>query len=433
VILVDTRGTGLSEPRLGCPELDRAQVAAFIAPPLVGSQALPIYRRALTACWDRLVGEGVDPAAYTSAESAADLEALRRALGVTDWNLLAISADGVVGATYVRLFPDHVRSVVFDSTMAPQAEWGPDFDRGYDRLLEKVFEGCRANAACRATYPHVRRRFYRQIARLQAHPATLHIRGFRPHPITFELDGAGVYTDAVFEIGAGRTGYPRGVLAPLDYIWRISHGGLKKIYRGWLGTGPVANEHADDFLAQGKTMSYACHDLVGFVGRRDLRQAARDLPPLAPRYLGPRYDLADGYANPVSPAGCRSWHVGRAPRWQHRPLTGDVPTLVLGGEFDMGMPPYVVRKTARRMDHASYVELPASGHLQLASFTNGHDCARRIAAAFLSDPGSTLDTSCVAEVPAADFTPGQSSSGASPKSTVTVSKPLWRWAAAYPR
>ena len=50
--------------------------------------------------------------------------------------------------------------------MAPQAEWGPDFDRGYDRLLEKVFEGCRANAACRATYPHVRRRFYRQIARL---------------------------------------------------------------------------------------------------------------------------------------------------------------------------------------------------------------------------------------------------------------------------
>ena len=33
VILVDTRGTGLSRPRLGCPEIDRAEVDAFYSGP----------------------------------------------------------------------------------------------------------------------------------------------------------------------------------------------------------------------------------------------------------------------------------------------------------------------------------------------------------------------------------------------------------------
>ena len=105
IVLVDTRGTGFSEPRLGCPELDEAEVRAFYAPPLVNSQALSIYRRDLTACWRRLVREGVDPRAYTSVESAADLEALRRALGVSRWDVFAVSADGVLGATYAGCSP----------------------------------------------------------------------------------------------------------------------------------------------------------------------------------------------------------------------------------------------------------------------------------------------------------------------------------------
>lgn len=152
-------------------------------------------------------------------------------------------------------------------------------------------------------------------------------------------------------------------------------------------------------------MSYACHDLLNFLDARDLRKAARDIPPLAPRYQGPHYDLGLGITIPFSPEGCLSWPVGRAPRSQHRPPTGDTPTLVLGGEYDMGMPPYVAQTMVQDLTNATYVELPASDHLQLASFTNGHVCARAIAEAFLTDPEATLDTSCVDDLPPADFTP----------------------------
>src|SRR6185503_115650 len=74
LILVDTRGTGFSEPRLGCPELDRARVASFYAGRFLNSRSLPIMQRALRHCRDRLTAAGVDVSAYDSAEGATDLE-----------------------------------------------------------------------------------------------------------------------------------------------------------------------------------------------------------------------------------------------------------------------------------------------------------------------------------------------------------------------
>ncbi len=405
IILVDTRGTGLSKPRLGCPELDVAQVKAVYAGPTIDSRAAEIYPPAITACWKRLVGEGIDPAAYTTAESAADLEALRRALGVPQWNVLAISADGMLGATYVRLFPDHVRSVVFDSGVPPQTIWGPDYDRGTALELQQVFRGCRAVPACRAKYPHVHRRLMRQVHRLAKHPALISIPDFKPHGITLELDGTGVFYDAMSMIYPGDTLTPSHLLDPLEYIWRISHGELGQVYRELFGTGPATNGHADDYLAQGKTLSYACHDFINFITDKNLRAAARALPAEAPRYLGPHFDLGHGFAIPVSPAGCREWPVGRAPHWQHQPLRSAVPALVLAGEYDASIPPYVAHGMVRRLSHGYYYEMPASSHLQLEVHTNGHGCARAIAAAFLTDPTTAPDSSCLASVPPADFTP----------------------------
>ncbi len=406
LILVDTRGTGISRPRLGCPELDRAEVRSFYSEPFVNSDAYRIGRRALRACWDRLVSEGIDPAAYTSAESAADLEALRRALDVDEWNLLALSADGVVGETYVRLFPDGIRSAVFDSAVSSNTTYPMDFDRGRVELLENVFAGCRANAACRAAYPRIRDRFFTRVDRLQADPVVVTIEDFEPEPVKIRVDGVELLTAALFLIYPGDPFTPSSViLDPLDFAWRVTHGEMREVYQELLGTGPVENSHLDDFLAQGKTMSYVCHDLVGFTSHGDRVQAAHDLPPYGPRYLDDHYDLAFGFFVPASPAGCEVWDVGRAPGWQNQSFRSDVPTLVLAGEYDVSVPPYIVRQVGERFSRRSYVELPASAHLQLASFTTGFECAREIAAAFLAHPLAAVDRSCVAEVPEVDFTP----------------------------
>jgi hypothetical protein len=60
-------------------------------------------------------------------------------------------------------------------------------------------------------------------------------------------------------------------------------------------------------------MSYACRDLVGFITLADLRQAAATCPGSSP---------------------C-SWIPT---------TTSPVPTLVLAGEYDAGVPPLIVRQ-----------------------------------------------------------------------------------------
>lgn len=175
VVLVDTRGTGLSQPRLGCPELDQASVASGYSKPFVDSSYVEDTGAALAACRDRLTRAGIDLSAYNSAESAADLDDLRRALGYRRSNLVAFSADGVLGLTYMRLHPDGIRSAIIDSGQSPQHLADLDYLRGNTEQLERVFAGCAASAACNATYPNIRALFFDLVHRLQKHPAVISI------------------------------------------------------------------------------------------------------------------------------------------------------------------------------------------------------------------------------------------------------------------
>jgi pimeloyl-ACP methyl ester carboxylesterase len=405
VILVDTRGTGLSRPRLGCPELDRAAVDDFYSSPTINARTLPIFRQALAHCRDRLTGRGIDLAAYNSAESAADLEVLRQALWVHQWNLMALSADGVLGLTYLRMFPDSIRGAVIDSGQSTQMLWELDQDRGLARELNRIFAGCAADHVCRSTYPGLRRAFHRKIRQLQRKPVTITFPDFRPRPVKLTLDGVGLFADAIYSIFPGNKQAPDEIPDLLRTIWRVTHGELVQVYREAFGTGPVTNAHDNDALAVGKSMSYICHDLVDFISKADLKAAAADVPPMAPRYLGRNFDLAGGFTNFLSPAGCRSWRVGRAAAVQHQAVTSDVPTLVLAGEYDSAVPPYVVRQVTAGLSDAHYYVFPASPHLQLASFNNGSGCARTIATQFLADPHEALDASCIADLPREDFSP----------------------------
>ena len=306
VILVDTRGTGLSQPRLSCPEFDRANVSAFYSTPFVGSSNVADFTRAIRACRDRLTADGIDLPAYNSAESAADLEALRRALGYRQWNLFALSADGVLGLTYMRLFPGGIRSAVVDSGQSPQHLWGLDYYRGLNELLERVFAGCAANAACNAAYPNIRSVFFDLVHRLQRHPAVIPIPDFQPRPVTVQVDGVGFYLDALFGIFPGNEFAPDTIRPLLSEIWRSAHGELTHVYQERLGTGPFTSDF-DSFVADGKTMSYVCRDLVGFITRADLRQAAPTCPGSPPCSWIPTTNCQTGLPSRRRVVGCGGW------------------------------------------------------------------------------------------------------------------------------
>jgi len=72
-IVVDQRGTGYSVPRLDCNIFGIARIASPSA-----------LQEASEACYQRYAAAGIDLASYTTEENAADIAALREAMGYAE-------------------------------------------------------------------------------------------------------------------------------------------------------------------------------------------------------------------------------------------------------------------------------------------------------------------------------------------------------------
>jgi pimeloyl-ACP methyl ester carboxylesterase len=116
VILLDQRGTGLSRPNLECPARDAPLGAgAFESRATLLAEMLSEIRPCVAA-WR---AQGVDPAAYTSGENAADVASLRDALGAARVNLLAFSYGTEVALTVIRRHAASVGRVVLAGVRGP--------------------------------------------------------------------------------------------------------------------------------------------------------------------------------------------------------------------------------------------------------------------------------------------------------------------------
>jgi pimeloyl-ACP methyl ester carboxylesterase len=167
VIVLDQRGTGSSIPKLTCPEFVAA-VQEVQQKMLSDEGSTKVIAAAMRACHERLTDRGIDLAAYTNAEIAADVEDLRRALGIAKWNLFGWSYGARVALTVMRDYPNGVRSAVRDSVYPPQANQLSEFAANTQATFDALFARCRADAKCDQAYPDVERAFYQLLTDLDA-------------------------------------------------------------------------------------------------------------------------------------------------------------------------------------------------------------------------------------------------------------------------
>ncbi len=152
LILFDQRGTGYSLPRLDCPERDS------LTPSLLDGSRAPDSRDtaivdAFKRCRLRLIQEGIDPSAYSSSASAADVNDIRRALGYQQVNLYGDSYGTRLALTIMRDFPEIVRSAVLDSTYPLQVNLYTTLAPNAERAFKVLFDRCAANQSCNQRYP----------------------------------------------------------------------------------------------------------------------------------------------------------------------------------------------------------------------------------------------------------------------------------------
>ncbi|MFD0327429.1 alpha/beta fold hydrolase [Streptacidiphilus monticola] len=129
LVLLDQRGTGATA--LDCPELQQQMGSSDLAAPTP---------QAVTDCGAKL---GAHARFYSTADTVADLDRLRQALGVDRWTLDGVSYGTFTAERYALAHPRHVAKLVLDSVV-PQTGYDP-LDLDAMQAVPRVL-----GAACRA-------------------------------------------------------------------------------------------------------------------------------------------------------------------------------------------------------------------------------------------------------------------------------------------
>jgi pimeloyl-ACP methyl ester carboxylesterase len=186
VILLDQRGCGKSTPSL---------VPGPVARPggdTLASRAnfLAHLEQSSIAVRDRLKLAGHDPRCYTVAESVADLDALRRALGVPRIDLFAHSYGTQLAQAFVRQYPDAVGRMVLagsrgmDTTRKLPAE--------ADAFLARIAELARDDPTVGVKFPDLVATLRRVLTKLDAAPVAVAMENEKKEKFTLQVGGYGL-------------------------------------------------------------------------------------------------------------------------------------------------------------------------------------------------------------------------------------------------
>jgi pimeloyl-ACP methyl ester carboxylesterase len=88
---------------------------------------------------------------------------------------------------------------------------------------------------------------------------------------------------------------------------------------------------------------------------------------------------------------CDAWQVIAADSLENEPVTSDIPTLILAGDYDPVTPPEFGQDTAVYLPNAYYFEFEGIGH----GVANSTPCGMELITTFLNQPDAAPDAACM--------------------------------------
>lgn len=376
VVLFDVRGMGGSTPSLECHEID--YLSQFPDPDPARRQ---VFLDQLDACRERLEAEGVELPAYTIEAIAADVVDIRRALGYDRWNIVGYGAQtnddpGVTSTEVVlelmRTDGDAIRSVTMEAPTPPQLDPWTTQLAGLARALDEVSMACQEQPPCAAARPDLGATLADALAR----PRTEHeLTSGHGDPITVVMDPAWLSL----------------------YLWRgiASFEFLPHIPSL---TGATPEELAA--VVASTTSPPAPHD-IGVHGVLLSALCPQTGAATSPEERGTDAGIGlEMWGTLVQADSCARWPSAEPDGALDEPVTSDIPTLVLVGQFDPNATAAGARLLASTLTTAQVYEVPGA----TANVLGHSDCAREIRNSFVSDPEREPDTTCLTAASPPRFT-----------------------------
>ena len=391
LLLVDQRGTGLSDPFL-C-----AAAQVYDGNWITNAEA----------CGAQL-GERSD--LYTSAAAAHDLKAVLDSIGVTQIDLYGDSYGSFFSQAFAVRYPGVLRTLVLDATY-PISNLDPLYRTTATRLRENLAIMCaRSVATCPTTPGDMVGLVDRVLQRIRANPTTTTAPDgtgrettvvFTPRKVLDVL----LYTDAtpgwIREAPAALTAFLAGNARPLGRM--VAESAIDPGASAARRPGGLRPRAEIRSFSEGAYLAYACTDYPAIWNKASSfpareSQYAAALAALPTSTFAPWRTLEYADSDFFTYEYCLHWPVPRAPEPPF-PAGGrypDVSTLVLNGELDLRTDVYQAQAVASNFPRRTYLEAANMGHV--TALYDADACAAAIVRRFVQSIG-TGDTSCLGRIP----------------------------------
>lgn len=333
IILLDQRGTGESN-KLDCPKGEEEKSL--------------VYDKIKTEASAKRCREhqDVDPRFFSTSVAVKDLESLREALAIKQWNLYGVSYGTRFGLHYLRRYPDSVRTIIMDAVVPPEIALGPEIALAAQRALLRLFDRCENNPGCHEAFPLLRTGTLDMLERLKTEPVDIQYEDINTGELS-ELK----FTDKHLAITIRLMSYSAhgSAILPSMLYDAIDNDNFASLAR----QAQLQISGIDDSLAGGMYNAVICTEDAPFIPE-DL-----DISALEETYLGA--ELLDAMHS-----NCNAWDEGVLDDDFKEPVVSDTPALVMSGSDDPVTPPQYGESIIKHLSHSVHIVNENQSHMQAA-------------------------------------------------------------------
>jgi pimeloyl-ACP methyl ester carboxylesterase len=332
VIAFDQRGTGESEPDLGCGD-------PYFLPfdkPADRAVAGEIIANVARQCFDRLTEEGHDISAFNTLESADDLNDLRQALGAEKISLWGISYGSHLGLAMLKRHGATIDRAILAGIEPLHHSWKLPSDQ--QQLLETIAALAKEDPATKAAVPDLLASIRGLLDKLEAEPQTV--------MLTHPMNGQTVpVTVGRLDFQATLAGMLRGPdehAGIPDFVHRLENG-------DWTALALAAGQRR---MGEMWNMMSAAMDCASGQSEEWAERIAREAESAL---------LADAINIPY-PEVCAGIPVPDLGDDFRAPGKSDVPVLLISGSVDGRTPPGNAEEVLPGLSKGHHLIVEGSGH-----------------------------------------------------------------------
>ncbi len=363
VILFDQRGIGYSS------DLPDMSLDAFdlLAKNADESEELVLMQELINRYQKKCEDQGIQTRYYNTHQNARDVGMLFKHLGYEKYNLMGGSYGTRIARVVQDMFPEYIHTSLLDSPSPLSGDFLMDRLKSYSLALSRIIDYCAQNPDCNDKYPKLEEDYYRAIDKLRQEPLAITMNDSMEIVINAQ-DGIYLLRRLLYQ-GNAREKAPELINAFIE------------------GEGPIINQvlEIEYRLSNGLNLSMLLS--VEKYEQFDLDNTATAIENHYKQY--PLMPVKLGFFDAFYQAGMQ-WHNGYLPPNERDFQTSDIPTLIFVNQYDPVTPPQNGHLFMNNLSNGKLLILDEGGH-----GAGNRECKDRVMNAFMDDPASELDISCL--------------------------------------